>query len=71
MLKFFRNLASEQSPEALKECLKHCRYAFVAQDNFVMRQNEPGDKFYIILNGKVKILKLDPVNQSKKPTDQI
>ena len=57
----FMNIISKEKNLALSENLieqisKHLRHEFIPKNNFVCRFGERGEKFYIILKGKVSFL---------------
>lgn len=53
----FRDLAffKELEPQLRTQICKHLKYEQLQVDQFVFREGEPGDKFYIILSGSVGI----------------
>ena len=56
-VKFFSELTRKEGSDALHvECCKHMGWATFEADSCVFRRGDPGDAFFIILEGSVKIL---------------
>ena len=55
-IKFFENLSSTD-PKIHSECCRYLSYSFLPKDSILFSEGDEGDAFYIILKGKVGILK--------------
>lgn len=54
--KFFSELEASSGVKVVKKCLSKLEYAKFDRNNFVMRQGDEGDSYFIILKGNVQIL---------------
>ncbi|CAG9320727.1 unnamed protein product [Blepharisma stoltei] len=65
-LKFFQKLREENSEETHIACCNYLQYEFHHIESFVIRQGDIGTKFYIILDGKVSVIR---ENEGEKCTE--
>jgi CRP-like cAMP-binding protein len=55
-IKFFKQLNEENSSEAHLKCCRFMHYEYAAADAMLFDFGNSGDKFYVILDGTVKVL---------------
>lgn len=55
-LSFFKNLIGNVTDDILLKASEFVLYEFFREGEFVVHFGEPGDKFYIILHGEVRVL---------------
>ena len=55
-LHFFKKLIEDEGELAHFECCKYLRYEFCHKFCYVFHQHEPGNTFYVILQGRVSVL---------------
>ncbi|CAG9310212.1 unnamed protein product [Blepharisma stoltei] len=56
-LKFFQKIREEHSEDIHVACCKYLQHEFHPAHSLVIRQGETGTKFYIILEGKVSVIR--------------
>ena len=49
---FFKKLAREEGEHAVKQCVQSLLYECYGEGQYVFRQEDAGDRFYIVLEGK-------------------
>jgi len=54
--KFFSDFLNENGIEALSDCYRCLKYEKIRSGNYVMRQGDYGDTYYIILQGRTAVL---------------
>ncbi|CAI2367645.1 unnamed protein product [Moneuplotes crassus] len=54
--KFFKDLELTEGEDTVKKCFQRLKYACYEEGEYIMRQGDDGDKYYIILEGEVQIL---------------
>ena len=54
--KFFSDFLNENGMEALSDCYRCLKYEHIKKGNYVMRQGDYGDTYYIILQGNTAVL---------------
>jgi len=69
-LSFFQNVVQEHGPEGMKNCCKYLAYETFAPNSCVFRQESYGDKFYIIIRGKVQV-QIDEFHNNKFTTKTV
>jgi len=63
-LSFFQTVVQEHGPEAMKNCCKYLGYETLPPNSCVFRQESNGDKFYVIIRGKVQV-QIDEFHNNK------
>ena len=53
---FFKDFRNQNGLQGLCDCISRLNYLEIPKGNFVMRQGDFGDTYYIILKGKTSVL---------------
>lgn len=53
---FFKDFERQNGIEALKDCYRSLKYEVIKKGNFVMKQGDYGDTYYIVIKGKAAVL---------------
>ena len=62
--KFFKDFETDNGIDALKNMYSELKYEKYTKDEFITKQDELGDTYYIILRGKVSVLVNFPFNET-------
>lgn len=56
-LKFFQNLREEHTDDIHYSCCKFLQFEFCPADSVIIKQGDPGSKFYILIEGKANVIR--------------
>lgn len=54
--KFFKDFLEQNGEEALMDCYRCLKYEMIKKGEFVMKQGDFGDTYYIIINGLTSVM---------------